>query len=69
MLDFSEDLLLPRVGIAEARCYLSGTFTTAFSTEINGLKVGVKLASAVASEAPATVMCDVDQSQRSCAAH
>lgn len=55
--------------IACARVCVGGTFTTAFSTEIAGSKVGVHLASPVPSEYMVTVLCDVDQSQRSCAAH
>jgi hypothetical protein len=68
------------VGIAEVRCALGGAFAVAFATELvtelaggggGGLSVRVALASAVpASEGEAvTVLCDVDQSRRSCAAH
>ena len=64
------------------RCALGGAFAVAFATELvtelaagggggGGLSVRVALASAVpASEGEAvTVLCDVDQSRRSCAAH
>ena len=74
LLDFSSALLMPpAVGIAEARCTLTGPFAAAISTEIlDGNRLRVRLQRPVpddAEAAPTAVLCDVDQSQRSCAAH
>ena len=82
-LDFSDALVLPAaVGIAEARCVLSvmpgggggsSSFAPGLATQVFG---GTKLRVTLGEPAPAdgevaavAVLCDVDQSQRSCAAH
>ena len=79
--DFSEALVLPAaVGIAEARCVLSiapgaglVSYAPGLSTQVfGGNQLRVMLGEPVPSDVElgaCTVLCDVDQSQRSCAAH
>lgn len=79
-LDFSEDLVLGSVGIAEARCYLScggsggcpqGATKPPFPTMLAQVIPGTPSVRVDIDKTTAelTVTCDVDQSQRTCAAH
>ena len=73
VLDFSSALIMPpTVGIAEARCsLLSSSFATGLAAAPMGNKLHVTLERAAPADAEngVAVLCDVDQSQRSCAAH
>lgn len=73
--DFSDSLLFSgSVGIAEARCFIGGPIPAAISTQIlpQQTKLRVTLDPPLPEDSKpgaSFVMCDVDQSERSCPAH